>query len=106
MFKLILKDSKEVPFKEGDIVKVINRLGSPVFYCEVTFLEDKKAIAPFHSFCFHYIEKVDGVPEGTMPIKEERYKTYRIGKVGEDDFEENYAEKYLMDIRNSIKPKI
>ena len=97
MFKLILKDSKGTPLKEGDLVRLTGRIDSPVFYCEVTFLEEEKRIVPFHSFSFNHIERVDKLPSDAIPLKEERYKAYM--SPSENVHDKNYIDNYLMDWR-------
>lgn len=70
MFELTLYDSKGIKLHIGDIVKVEGN-NEVTFYTEVKWLEKEKAISPFHTFCFHSIEKVDGLPKNAQKSESE-----------------------------------
>ena len=75
MFTLELYDRKGNKLNIGDIVKISDGKNF-TFYSEVKYLEKEKAIAPFHTFCFHSFEKVETVPDHAKPGTEERYKIW------------------------------
>lgn len=97
-FMLTLYDRKGQQLNMGDIVKVSLR-GQFQFYSEVKYLEEEKAIAPFHTFSFHSFEKVDSAPEGAKLSTETRYKIWYV-QDPENDEEADSFEKYLMDWRS------
>jgi len=76
MFRLKLFDRKGIELNLGDIVKILN--GTPfTFYAEVTYVQQEKLIAPFHTFSFHSFEKVDALPDNAIKATgEERYNVW------------------------------
>lgn len=97
MFILKLQDRNGKELKQGDVVKISDGKRFQ-FYSEVKWLEKEKAIAPFHTFSFHSIEKVDFVPEGANMSTEERYKIWWINDPENDEKAEDHNQ-YLMDWR-------
>ena len=97
--RLTLQDANGVELKFGDIVAISD--GRHLnFYCEVAYLEDQKAIAPFHTFSLHNVKKVDKLPEGVVRAKEERYKVWYHPDPKKD---KNPHEDYLMSWRSCEK---
>jgi hypothetical protein len=99
MFILELCDRKGNALNIGDVVKISN--GSRIqFYAEVKYLEDRKAITPFHTFSFHSFEKIDTLPDTVVKSSEERYNIwYDKDPLNDDEQVVKEAEKYLMDWR-------
>ena len=83
MFQLIIKDSNGIALNEGDIVKVTGNY-SAHFYCEVTYLDNEKALAPFHTFSFHTIVKVDRLPANAVKGMEDRYNMWYVSADAKD----------------------
>ena len=77
MFKLKLYDRNGVELHEGDIVRISNS-GLFNFFAEVKYLEAENAIAPFHTFVFASVEKIDAVPEGATKAREDRYNVWYV----------------------------
>jgi len=76
MFTLKLFDRKGIELQFGDIVKISNGKEF-TFYAEVTYLQQEKLIAPFHTFSFHSFEKVDALPYNAIKATgEERYNVW------------------------------
>lgn len=74
-FELTIHDRKGEVLNEGDIVKISD--GKKItFYCEITYLEDERVIAPLHTFSFMSIEKVDTIPTEAIKGNEERYNIW------------------------------
>lgn len=93
MFIIKLQDRKGNDLNEGDIVRITDQSGRITFFSEVKYLEEHKAIAPFHTFAFHSVEKVDAVPPEARPcFVEERYRAWYL-PAGEAD-EEGAADKH------------
>lgn len=99
MFKLTLYDRKGIELKLGDIVKISNRKVCD-FFARVTWLEQEKVIAPFHTFSFHSFEKVDNVPAAAVKSTETRYDIWYLHSDDklDDEASENF-EGYLMSWR-------
>ena len=98
MFILTIHDRKGIELNEGDIVKISDGKYFK-FYSEVKYLEKEKAIAPFHTFCFHSVEKVDSVPDTAKPGNEERYKIWYECDPEEDiDYQDH--DNYLREWRD------
>lgn len=96
MFELKLFDRKGQELKLGDIVKISDGKNFK-FFCEVTYLDNEKIIAPFHTFSFHSFEKVDAVPANAMLSSEERYKIwYLLWEEAEVDENSEKFNDYLM----------
>lgn len=99
MFLLKLQDRNGKELSEGDIVAIIDIRQNISFYCQVTYMEDQQAIAPFHTFSFHSVEKVNYVPDGALPfLNEERYKAWYMPDA-ENDKSAGMHDKYLMSWR-------
>jgi DNA-directed RNA polymerase subunit H (RpoH/RPB5) len=98
MFILKLFDRKGIELKEGDVVAISVR-GEMQFFSEVKYLEKENAIAPFHTFCFHSVEKVDSVPEVAILSTEERYKIWYLPDAEMDEYQEDFP-KYHSDWRD------
>ncbi|MCP9290019.1 hypothetical protein [Gracilimonas sediminicola] len=81
--------------KFGDIVALSDGKNLK-FYCEVTYLEDQKAIAPFHTFSFHSVIKVDSVPESAVKSEVEKRYDMWYDKAGDEDLNASEHDKYLM----------
>ena len=97
MFILKLQDRKGMILNEGDIVKISDGK-SFNFYSEIKYLEQEKAIAPFHTFSFHSFEKVDVVSENAVLSTEKRYKIWFMQNPEIDNSPQD-GEKYLIDWR-------
>lgn len=101
MFILKLQDRNGNELNEGDLVRISDG-NKFTFYSEVKYLEKENAIAPFHTFSFHSIEKVDTLPDGLTQGKEERYKMWYHGSNAITDpngkIDKSYSE-YLMSWR-------
>jgi hypothetical protein len=101
---LTIHDRKGNELKFGDIVMIeCHSMGNYYrFYSEVKYLPESQSIAPFHTFSFHSVEKVDRIPDGAVASTEERYKVwYECRELGEDEEipkKESY-ERYLMEWR-------
>lgn len=95
-FTLHLYDRNGKELNEGDIVKISD--GSRItFYAEVKFLEGHNAIAPFHTFSFSSMIKVDKLPEGLTKANEERYGI--LHGEPEDDSGGGVIKQYLLEWR-------
>jgi hypothetical protein len=77
MFVLKLFDRLGNELSEGDIVKISDGERFS-FYSEIKYLESENVIAPFHTFSFHSMEKVDRVPEIATKSTEERYGIWYV----------------------------
>lgn len=97
MFKLELYDRKGNKLNIGDIVRISDGKGFH-FFSRITFLENEKCIAPFHTFSFHSFEKVDKLPENAIKSAEERYDIWYLPSEIPDE-EPYIGEKYLIDWR-------
>ena len=101
MFVLKLYDRLGRELHECDIVKIScrDRLNKYFkFYTEVKYIDEEKAINPFHTFSFHSFEKVNEVPEEAILIENEKnFKYWYIPDPEKDNFKE--AEQYLMSWR-------
>jgi hypothetical protein len=97
MFILKLFDRKGIELQLGDIVKISNGRHFN-FFAEVKYLEEEKAITPFHTFSFHSFEKVERVPDEAIKSTETRYNIWYLPDPEEDSNSE-IGEKYLMDWR-------
>jgi uncharacterized protein YrzB (UPF0473 family) len=101
---LTIHDRKGNELKFGDIVKIdCHSMGNYyTFYSEVKYLQESQSIAPFHTFAFHSVEKVDCIPDGAIASTEERYKVwYECREIGEDEEtppKESF-DRYLMEWR-------
>ena len=98
MFILKLQDRNGAELKEGDLVRIEDGYGQITFFCEVKYLEEEKAIAPFHTFAFHSIEKTDSLPPEAEPMNMEgRYKAWYLRSNDDDNEENNFKahDKYL-----------
>jgi hypothetical protein len=93
--KLKLQDSNGIEINFGDLVKIISG-ASNVFYSEVKYLEKEKAIAPFHTFSFLKILKVEEIPSTALKCNEELYNIW-YEPTPEKDIE--YGNEYLCDWR-------
>jgi hypothetical protein len=99
---LTIHDKNGVELNFGDIVKIeCSTAGSHyTFYSEVKYLPESQSIAPFHTFAFHAVEKVDKVPDGATESTEERYKIwFHQHEESEDGPSENNYSRYLMEWR-------
>jgi hypothetical protein len=95
VFILKLQDRNGVELREGDIVRISDGKNFN-FFSEVKYLPEYKVIAPFHTFSFHSVEKVDSLPDGAMEGKaEERYKLWYVPEPDEDGVTEDKFLKYL-----------
>lgn len=77
MFKLKLYDRNGVELHEGDIVRISNA-GKFNFFAEVKYLDAENAIAPFQTFVFSAVEKIDAVPPEAVKAREERYNVWYV----------------------------
>lgn len=91
------RDGREL--NEGDFVKISD--GSRIqFYAEVKYLDKENSIAPFHTFSFHSMIKVDKLPEGLVKADEERYEVWHNAEPDDDETVNSASVKqYLMDWR-------
>jgi hypothetical protein len=95
---LQLQDRNGNDLNFGDIVGISD--GKNIrFYAEITYLKEEKTIAPFHTFSFHSMIKVDKLPEGVKPCNEKRYKCW-YDPNGKKDNNSKDGEKYLIDWRS------
>lgn len=90
MFILRFYDRNGIELNLGDIVRISDGRRFQ-FYSEVKYL-DNGVIAPFSTFSYHSIEKVDHVPEGATLSTETRYRIWWINNSDEDD--EEYCDKF------------
>lgn len=98
MFKLKLCDREGTILKEKDIVKISDgRFFN--FFSEVKYLENEQAIAPFHTFAFHSIVKVDSIPDTAKKGNEDRYNIWYDVDPEVDKCAELH-EKYFLDWRD------
>lgn len=88
MFILSLYDRNGIELNEGDLVKISDGKNFN-FYCEITYLENEQAIAPFHTFSFHSFVKVDKVPNTAIKSTETRFNMWY-----EDNAEKDNAESF------------
>lgn len=97
MFLLKIYDRDCVELKLGDIVEVSD--GKKIkFYCRVTFLESVQKLAPFHTFSFHSVRKVEAPHVNATRCTEDRYECwYLAGDDQIDDMNAATHEKYLAD---------
>jgi hypothetical protein len=95
MFELRVYDRLGNELNEGDLVLVSGGQRGISFYCEVKYLEEEQAIAPFHTFCFHSFEKVDKLPEGLTKMKEERFNAWYAPDPEKDNDHETYNSYFL-----------
>lgn len=72
MFTLTIHDRNGNQLNEGDIVEIHNGRHF-TFWAEVKYLQEEQTIAPFHTFSFSSVEKVDKVPENAVKSTETRY---------------------------------
>ena len=99
MITVKIKDRLGNELNFGDIVKISDGRKFK-FYSEVKYLEKEKAIAPFHTFCFHSIEKVDSLPRNAKKGDEERYDFWYIcNDEAETDEAAERANEYLLSWR-------
>lgn len=98
MFLVKLFDRNRKELSIGDIVAISDgkRLN---FYCRITFLEKEQKLAPFHTFSFHSVEKVDKVPENATRCTEDRYECWYMGSEAKPDESSSLHDKYLLDWR-------
>lgn len=97
MFALEIYDRIGNKLKLGDIVKISNGREF-TYYAEVKYLEKEKMLAPFHTFSFHSIVKVDNLPSNAKKTKEERYNSWYTHPPEIDDrVAAKHAEQYLTD---------
>ena len=95
MFVLKLQDRNGKELTEGDIVRISDGRNFN-FYSEVKYLPEHNAIAPFHTFSFHSVEKVDSLPPEAMEGKhEERYRMWYIPEPDQDGAPEDRFLRYL-----------
>jgi hypothetical protein len=99
---LTIHDKHGAELNFGDIVKIeTHSCGNfYTFYSEVTYLPDVQSIAPFHTFAFHYVEKVDRLPDGAKQMDETRYKCWMVfhDEIEDQPNREAYS-KYLTEWR-------
>ena len=94
MFILKLYDRKGNLLKIGDLVKISDGRHFK-FFSEIKYLEKEQAIAPFHTFSFHSIEKIDKIPDNANIIKQEgRYNAWFTHNAEVDEDPERY-DKYF-----------
>ena len=93
MFRLTIYDRNGNQLNEGDIVKISDGKNFN-FYCQVTYLEDEQVLAPFHTFSFHSVVKVNSVPITAIKSSETLYNIW-YEDTPEKDNSESF-EKYLM----------
>lgn len=99
MFILKLYDRKGQKLNIGDIVRISDGKRF-TFFCEVKYLEDEKAITPFHTFSFHSVEKVDKVPAEARKSTEDRYGIWYLSHDEADaDKAAKQFKEYLMSWR-------
>lgn len=104
MFILTVHDREGTELKDGDIVAVSghnhgdNRFK---FFAEVKWIPEKQVLTPFHTFTFHSFLKVDKVPDGAVPFKDDMadYKIWYICDSEVDTKARDY-ERYLIDWRD------
>lgn len=96
MFILRLYDRKGVELHLGDTVKVSDGKGFD-FFAEVKYLKDEGAITPFHTFCFHSVEKIDKLPKNAKKSTETRYNIWYLSGDPENDSNAKDFEGYLSD---------
>jgi len=95
VFILKLFDRKGIELQLGDFVKISNGKQFS-FYCEVTWLDAEKIIAPFHTFTFHSFEKIDAIPDNATKSTEERYNIWYVyDEQAEEDKDAESFEQYL-----------
>lgn len=97
MFILKLQDREGKELNEGDLVAISNGKEF-TFYCEVKFLEKEQAIAPFHTFSFHSVVKVDKLPENAVKSTEERCNIWYVPNAEEDNESKSF-ERFLISWR-------
>lgn len=96
MFILELYDRKGQKLALGDIVKVSNSRAFN-FYVRLTYLPGEGIIAPFHTFSYSSVEKVDQLPCDAIKANDERYDVWHIP--GEEDPEGEHFRDYLLSWR-------
>lgn len=96
MWKLRLFDRNGMELNEGDIVRISGDREIQ-FYSEVKYLGGG-AIAPFSTFSFHSVEKVDNLPLHAVKCSEERYNIWYINPPDNDDLSGQH-EQYLLNWR-------
>jgi uncharacterized protein YrzB (UPF0473 family) len=101
MLILTIHDRKGTELKFGDIVRIDSySCGNHYsFYSEVKYLEAEQSIAPFHTFAFHSVEKVDKVPDTATKSTEERYDVWFECVESEESPDVSRYERYLMEWR-------
>lgn len=92
MFTLTIHDRNGNQLNEGDIVKISDGKNFN-FYCQVTYLQDEEVLAPFHTFTFHSVVKVDSISATANKSSETRYNIWYETNAEKDDAES--FEKYL-----------
>lgn len=97
MFEITFHDRNGLELKEGDIVALSDGR-SLQFYCEVKWIEEEQIMAPWHTFSFHSVEKVDKLPEGLTLSNETRFKCWYHNEPLEDG-ENSKFNDYLMEWR-------
>ena len=93
MFILTIHDREGNQLNEGDIVKISDGKNFN-FYCQVTYLEKEQVLAPFHTFSFHSMQKIDEVPKTARKSTENRYNIWYEDNAEKDNCES--FDKYLM----------
>jgi hypothetical protein len=94
MFTVKLFDINNQELKIGDLVKI--RTGrKSIFYCKIKFIAEG-ILAPFHTFSFMTIEKVDSIPDNAIPAKEDRYNVWFLA---DDDEQTDITNEYLLSWR-------
>lgn len=102
MLLLTIHDKNGTELNFGDIVKVESYSCGRhyTFFSEVKYLPESQSIAPFHTFAFHGVEKVDKLPDGAVQMDEQRYRCWMLFH---EDTENSPSEKsysrYLMEWR-------
>lgn len=84
MFELRIYDRKGTELKLGDTVAISD--GRHInFFAEVKWLEKEQVLAPFHTFSFHSMVKVDSIPADAVKSSEERYNIWYLPEKQEDN---------------------
>lgn len=97
MFEITFHDRNGTELKEGDIVALSD--GRSInFYCEVKWIEAEQIMAPWHTFSFHSVEKIDKLPDGVTLSDETRYKCW-FHNSPLDDSDSKPFNNYLMEWR-------
>jgi hypothetical protein len=94
ILKIFDREGTELAF--GDIVKISDGKKF-TFFCEVKYLEKARSIAPFHTFSFHSVVKVDKFPDNAIKCKDPDYDYwYLYHGDAEDDGKAEDFDQYLL----------